>query len=279
MISSPVFRRWIGSFRALRMFHRTVRQLFKHLRFGNWLIPISPSRLKVRKLSRDFSRPDLDMVRLGNYQVPGESLDSLSSTGDVSILSLGLGFDVSFDAALRRLFADRMFLVGVEPLRTSLDFARNAVEGHRAVFDLVVHAAITAGQVQNLRIGNPEGGSFRIIEALEEEKLSFATRSRMEVVEALSYRSLLEKVNREFFDIVKIDIERYSELVLHSILEQNLPSVIVMEIERRCSTDQYIQLVRDLFGHLEQHGYHIATLERSRYTWHAIEFVAWRRPD
>lgn len=272
-------RKFLKRVPGARLVARRIPKMRRVIRFGNWRIPISPSRLKIRRWTFSNNRIQNCEVAIGNYRLPVSVVDWMHSRNAVRVLSMGLGFDVSFDSTLRKVFGESLFLVGIEPFERSCEFARNASIEGQLIFDVIIRVAIATEDRHSVTIGNPEGRSFKVLDPGELVRLRKRAKSRVEKVEAISFNSLIERLGGSAFDLIKIDIERNAEKVVRQILTEHHPVVVVIEIERNLPVREYLETLNDLLSLMSRLGYEYSLLKRRQFRYLSVELVAYKADE
>ena len=164
--------------------------------------------LFYRALARRGRLPLLTLGDAANHfawQVCPEKLGQNST-----VVSAGVGRDISFELALARLFHCRILLL--DPSPTGISTMSLTKNQHPNIQFLPLALTGRDGSVTMCEPGNPEEGSYS----------SLVGVTRGPKVEGISLSSLMRRHGLDKIDLLKIDIEGSEYAVMESVLREKL---------------------------------------------------------
>lgn len=224
--------------------------------FLNWLT------LKATALNH-LKKPDFNLSRLGS-DYGGWWIPSLAvgDPGSKVLLSVGLGYDVSFDA---ELVSNGFRVIGLDQLSECVAYAKVQVSSKRATF-LCRGLGVESGVERFFAPRNPSHDSWSITNA---QNTSF---EKSKLFEVISFRELLDKfpeIVTSSFSMLKMDIEGAELPILNSIYRElnfdyigvEMDCLVLVPFLNFATRVRKIIEVRRLISNLESQGYKLVFLD------------------
>lgn len=260
---------------------RFVQLLLARYRQGDWRIPFSQKRKSIRDFIRKNNVLSQDLVDIGNYQLPRQSIESLAGASRIiTVVSLGLGQNVTFDEEIKKIFP-KCRLIGVEPSGENMKYCQS-----KKIFDDLIKAAICTAQINDKHHGDVALIASQIVLKGQYSQYELDASSRNEKsIRLITPTELIRTLGLDHIDILKIDIEGAAIEIICEFIEKfksNPPRIIAGEIEpfnfnaRAIHHSEYIEKMNSFFEYLNSCGYKIisTTDTREKYKYLSVEFFA-----